>query len=178
MSTTVTKTPQARQDLLDLADYIARDSLDTAERFLGAAEAAVHLLASMPTMGTLCEFRSPEDVARIVSSYSSPVQNEPSPSPILSPASTSRKGRGKIAPGFNLGKKGQDWAYRRRTRRGHQCRSNNAWNSRRNSLEYEQVSRSVLSGALLIASGVWKSMMRFPSRTTRTWTLPGSMGIE
>ena len=60
MSTTVTKTPQARQDLLELADYIARDSLDAAERFLDAAETAFHLLASMPEMGTLCEFRSPE----------------------------------------------------------------------------------------------------------------------
>ncbi len=59
MGSTITKTPQARRDLLELADYIARDSLDTAERFLDAAEAAFHLLASMPEMGTLCEFRDP-----------------------------------------------------------------------------------------------------------------------
>ena len=48
MGTTITKTPQARRDLLELADYIARDTLDTAERFLDAAEAAFHLLASAP----------------------------------------------------------------------------------------------------------------------------------
>jgi plasmid stabilization system protein ParE len=33
---TITKTPQAHSDLLDLAGYIARDSLDAAERFLDA----------------------------------------------------------------------------------------------------------------------------------------------
>ena len=48
MGTTITKPPQARRDLLALANYIARDSLDTAERFLDAAEAAFHLLASAP----------------------------------------------------------------------------------------------------------------------------------
>lgn len=62
MSAIVTKTPQARRDLIELADYIARDSLDTAERFLNAAEAAFHLLAGMPEMGALCEFRDPEAV--------------------------------------------------------------------------------------------------------------------
>ena len=56
----ITRTPQARRDLLELADYIARDSLDTAERFLDAAEAAFHLLASVPEMRTPCEFRVPE----------------------------------------------------------------------------------------------------------------------
>ncbi len=60
MGSTITKTPQARRDLIDLADYIARDSLDTAERFLNAAEAAFHLLANSPELGTLCEFRNPE----------------------------------------------------------------------------------------------------------------------
>ena len=48
MGTTITKPPQARRDLLALANYIARDSLDTAERFLDAAEAAFHVLASAP----------------------------------------------------------------------------------------------------------------------------------
>ena len=33
MGTTTTKTPQAQRDLFELAEYIARDSLDTAERF-------------------------------------------------------------------------------------------------------------------------------------------------
>ncbi len=60
MGATITKTPQARRDLLELADFIAQDSLNTAERFLQAAEAAFHLLAGMPEMGTLCRFQSPE----------------------------------------------------------------------------------------------------------------------
>lgn len=60
MGTTITKTPQTRRDLFELADYIARDSLDSAERFLDAAEAAFQLLASTPELGTLCEFRSPQ----------------------------------------------------------------------------------------------------------------------
>jgi toxin ParE1/3/4 len=60
MGTTITKTPQARQDLAELAEYLAQDSLDAAERFLDAAEAAFRLLASMPELGTPCEFRSPD----------------------------------------------------------------------------------------------------------------------
>jgi len=60
MGTTITKTPQVRRDLIELADFIAQDSLDAAERFLKAAEAAFHLLASMPEMGALCWFQSPQ----------------------------------------------------------------------------------------------------------------------
>ena len=60
MGTTITETPQARRDLIELADYIARESLGAAERFLDAAQAALQLLASTPELGTLCEFRSPE----------------------------------------------------------------------------------------------------------------------
>ena len=60
MSKKITKRPQARRDLAESADYIARDSLDAALRFLDAAEAAFELLAAMPQMGTLCGFRSPE----------------------------------------------------------------------------------------------------------------------
>ena len=60
MSTTITKTPQARRDLLELADHIAQDNLDSAERFLDAAREAFDLLAGMPEMGTRCHFRSPD----------------------------------------------------------------------------------------------------------------------
>jgi len=59
MSKQITKKPQARRDLAEAADYIARDSLDAARRFLDAAEAAFELLAAMPEMGTRCNFRSP-----------------------------------------------------------------------------------------------------------------------
>ena len=60
MDRPVTKTPQAQRDLLELADFIAQDSLDVAERFLDAAEEAFHLLAGMPEMGALCRFQSSE----------------------------------------------------------------------------------------------------------------------
>ena len=59
MGTQVTKTPQARRDLVEIADFIGRDSLRAAERFLDAAEAAFGLLATMPEMGTLCDFQTP-----------------------------------------------------------------------------------------------------------------------
>jgi len=59
MSTTITRTPQARRDLLELADHIAQDSLDTAERFLDATREAFDLLGGMPEMGTQCHFQSP-----------------------------------------------------------------------------------------------------------------------
>jgi toxin ParE1/3/4 len=59
MSRKTTIRPQARRDLADAADYIARDNVDAARRFLEAAEAAFELLAAMPQMGTQCTFRSP-----------------------------------------------------------------------------------------------------------------------
>ncbi len=52
-------TPQARIDVLELADYIARDSLDAALRFLEAAEAEFVRLADMPGMGHARKFSSP-----------------------------------------------------------------------------------------------------------------------
>jgi toxin ParE1/3/4 len=60
MDITITRTPQAQRDLLELADSIAQDSLDAAERFFDAAEEAFHLLAGMPEMGTLCQFQNSE----------------------------------------------------------------------------------------------------------------------
>jgi len=56
----ITKTPQARRDLLDIAGYIARDNLDAALRLLDAAEAAFELLGRSPEMAALCHFRAPE----------------------------------------------------------------------------------------------------------------------
>jgi plasmid stabilization system protein ParE len=56
----VTMRPRAKRDLLELADFIAQDSLNAAARFLDAAEAAFHMLASMPEMGTRCQFQTPE----------------------------------------------------------------------------------------------------------------------
>ena len=62
MSTPVTKTPQARRDLIELAEFIAEDSLDAAERFLHAAEQTFEILASSPQLGGVCHFRDPQAV--------------------------------------------------------------------------------------------------------------------
>ena len=56
----VNKTPQAELDLINCAMNIAEDNLDAAERFLDAAEQSFELLASMPSMGQACEFRTPQ----------------------------------------------------------------------------------------------------------------------
>lgn len=60
MSHKIIKTPQAQLDLLELADFIAQDSLNAAQRFLKAAEAAFQLLAETPEMGTCCQFQDPQ----------------------------------------------------------------------------------------------------------------------
>jgi toxin ParE1/3/4 len=59
MPSQIQKTPQAANDLIDIASYIAEDNLDAAERFLDAAEEAFALLASMPSMGRAVIFQSP-----------------------------------------------------------------------------------------------------------------------
>jgi toxin ParE1/3/4 len=60
MAAKITKTPQAKEDLLELADYLARHNVDAALRFLDAAEAAFELLVGMPEIGTLCRFKAPQ----------------------------------------------------------------------------------------------------------------------
>jgi antitoxin ParD1/3/4/toxin ParE1/3/4 len=42
---------RARRDLEDIWEYIAADNLDAAERWLGEAEKAFHLLAEWPNLG-------------------------------------------------------------------------------------------------------------------------------
>jgi len=51
MTHVVVKRPRAKRDLLDHFEYIGRDSLRSAERFLDAAEAAFEQLADMPGLG-------------------------------------------------------------------------------------------------------------------------------
>jgi toxin ParE1/3/4 len=43
--------PEARRDLVEIADYIARDSIDAALRFLDAADATFRELLEFPGMG-------------------------------------------------------------------------------------------------------------------------------
>lgn len=56
MDNRIERTPQVRRDLVDLADYIAKDSFDAALRFLNAAEATFEFLARNRGVGQICEF--------------------------------------------------------------------------------------------------------------------------
>jgi toxin ParE1/3/4 len=51
--------PSADQDLDDCFGYIAVDSLESAQRFLKAAETAFDSLSQMPEMGSPREVRNP-----------------------------------------------------------------------------------------------------------------------
>ena len=55
----VTQRPQATNDLLEHAFYIADTSLDASDRFLRAAEEAFQHLAEMPGMGSSRDFGNP-----------------------------------------------------------------------------------------------------------------------
>ncbi|MFB2838044.1 MULTISPECIES: type II toxin-antitoxin system RelE/ParE family toxin [Floridanema] len=55
----VNKRPQVIRDLIELATYIAEDSLDVSDRFLAAAEETFKQLGKMPGMGKLCQFSHP-----------------------------------------------------------------------------------------------------------------------
>ena len=48
-------TPRARDDLLEIWDYIARDSPDAADRVIGEMRRAMQRLAEMPGMGHVRE---------------------------------------------------------------------------------------------------------------------------
>ena len=58
----ILKSPQSGIDLLELAEYIARDSLAAAERFLDAAAGAFDLLSDNPELGTACSFSNPRAI--------------------------------------------------------------------------------------------------------------------
>jgi toxin ParE1/3/4 len=53
------KREQAKRDLIGLADAIAQDNLDAAERFLDAARAAFSFLARMPGAGASRKYLNP-----------------------------------------------------------------------------------------------------------------------
>ena len=56
---TLFKRERAKHDLIDLADAIAHDNLDAAERFLDAAEAGFRFLARTPSAGATREYLTP-----------------------------------------------------------------------------------------------------------------------
>ena len=51
MAKRATRTPQARRDLVELADYISGNNIDAAMRFLNAAEDTIAFLAANPHIG-------------------------------------------------------------------------------------------------------------------------------
>ncbi|MEH2214475.1 type II toxin-antitoxin system RelE/ParE family toxin [Nostoc sp.] len=55
----VSKRPQVIRDLIELATYIAEDSLEASDRFLAAAETTFKQLSKMPGMGKPCQFSHP-----------------------------------------------------------------------------------------------------------------------
>lgn len=54
----ILRTPKAKEDLINTADYVAQENVDAALRFLDAAESALCLLADRPDLGTVCRFRA------------------------------------------------------------------------------------------------------------------------
>jgi len=50
---------EARSDVIDIAYYIAEDSLAAADRFAEAADAAYKRLADMPGLGAIREYANP-----------------------------------------------------------------------------------------------------------------------
>jgi len=62
MNSLVIVTPKAREDIVEIADYLSRQSLEVAMRFLDRVEASFEQLARMPELGTVCPFRGPETV--------------------------------------------------------------------------------------------------------------------
>ena len=59
MGQLITRLPEVRRDLVEIADYISGDSFDAAERFLTAAEQTFQFLAINHEAGQLCQFADP-----------------------------------------------------------------------------------------------------------------------
>lgn len=59
MSIHVVKRPSARRDIVEIAVFIAEDSVDASDRFLEAVELTFQALARMPRAGAPCRFRNP-----------------------------------------------------------------------------------------------------------------------
>ncbi len=56
----VQRRPQAAFDIIECANYLATDSLDTALRFLDAVEVTFAFVAKNPEIGPVCRFASKE----------------------------------------------------------------------------------------------------------------------
>jgi toxin ParE1/3/4 len=60
MSVPVIVLPKARQDILEIADFLAGQSLETTMRFLDQVETSFERLGQMPEQGTVCRLQQPE----------------------------------------------------------------------------------------------------------------------
>ena len=60
MTKRVSRKPEVRRDLVEQADYISRDNLNAALRFLDAAEKTFNFLAANNQSGQRCGFQQPE----------------------------------------------------------------------------------------------------------------------
>ena len=60
MNRKILKRRLAAQDIVELAAYIAQDSIQAAERFLEATENAFHFLAESPGAGARRTFKDPD----------------------------------------------------------------------------------------------------------------------
>jgi plasmid stabilization system protein ParE len=58
MPSHVQKMPQARADLVEIADFIAQDNPDAAARFVPALEATYDKLVALPGMGSVRQWRA------------------------------------------------------------------------------------------------------------------------
>lgn len=59
MSRVIIKRPRVYEDLVELGDYIAKDSLRAAVRFAEAFDETLERLGEMPGLGSPCEFPHP-----------------------------------------------------------------------------------------------------------------------
>ena len=59
MPHSIVKSPQAYRDLIEIASYIAQDSIEASERFLIAAQTTFEKVARTPEIGTACPFQHP-----------------------------------------------------------------------------------------------------------------------
>jgi toxin ParE1/3/4 len=56
----VTRAPDARRDIVAIADYLTQRSVSAALRFLDALDETCKILADQPELGGLCELESPD----------------------------------------------------------------------------------------------------------------------
>jgi toxin ParE1/3/4 len=59
MRKSITKSPRAYNDLIEIACYIAQDNIEAADRFLIAVEETFDRLAKASEIGSLCPFKNP-----------------------------------------------------------------------------------------------------------------------